>query len=266
MPSVFVSEINVYPVKSCRGIPLRRADLDRRGIRHDRRWMITGRDGGFLTQREHPRLSLIRTSIENDSIRLSSDGISPLLIPGEAAGADRVTVNIWKDTVSALSCGAEADEWISAHLQVPARIVYMPDNSLRPVNPRYALNKELTSFTDGFPLLLLSEASLADLNSRLESPVPMNRFRPNVVVTGCGGFAEDTWKTISIGPVRFRVAKPCSRCVITTVDQNKGVKGTEPLRTLSTYRNFGGDVNFGQNLIHQNPGTIRVGDEVAILS
>ena len=266
MPSAVVSELNIYPVKSCRGISVRQATVVERGFRHDRRWMIADQDGTFLTQREHPRLSLIRTSLGADTCTLSTNGFEPLEIPLELTGGTAVGAMIWGDSVRALSAEPAANEWISTFLGIPARFLFMPDESIRPVDPEYAFNSEHVSFADGFPFLLLSEASVEDLNTRLSSPVPMNRFRPNIVVKDCRPYAEDSWEMISIGAVRFRVAKPCGRCAITTVDQDRGIKSEEPLRTLATYRSHAGNVNFGQNLVQLNRGIIHIDDAVNLLS
>lgn len=266
MASAVVSELNIFPVKSCRGISVRQATVVERGFRYDRRWMIADQTGTFLTQREHPRLSLIRTSLGADTCTLSTNGFEPLEIPLELTEGTAVSATIWGDSVRALSAEPAANEWISTFLGIPARLLFMPDESIRPVDPEYAFNNEHVHFADGFPFLLLSESSLEDLNTRLSSPVPMNRFRPNMVVKDCGPYAEDSWEMISIGAVRFRVAKPCGRCAITTVDQDQGTKEEEPLRTLATYRNHAGSVNFGQNLIHLNRGIIRIDDAVNLLS
>ena len=260
-----VSGLTIFPVKSCGGIELKNAFLDVRGFRFDRRWMIADQAGRFLTQREHPRLSLIGVKQEAGTFTLSAPGIPPLNIPLSVNDKPLIQVVIWNDTVEAMTAEPDAAEWISSYLGIPCRFIYMPDTSYRPVNPRYAFKREQVNFADAFPVLLISEASLADLNSRLDTPLPMNRFRPNIVVAGCSPYEEDTWKRIQIGSTTFLVAKPCDRCAITTVDQSTGIKGKEPLRTLAQYRNRDGQVLFGQNLIHERNGEIRVGEEVTIL-
>jgi hypothetical protein len=172
---------------------------------------------------------------------------------------------VWDDAVDAISAGDEAQKWFSAYLDIPSRLVFMPENSIRRVEPDYDIHNDIVSFADGFPLLLISQHSLDDLNNRLVTPVPMNRFRPNVVVKGSGAFAEDRWKKIRIGTMLFYVVKPCSRCITTTVDQETGIQGKEPLATLSRYRKVDGNVLFGQNLIPESIGTINVGDCVEIV-
>jgi uncharacterized protein YcbX len=160
--------------------------------------------------------------------------------------------------------GEEVSQWFSEFLELSCQLVYMPDNSYRPVNSRYASHNQQVSFADGFPFLLISEASLQDLNERLDQPIPMNRFRPNLVVSGCEAFAEDSWRSIRIGSIPFHVVKPCERCLITTVDQAQGIRGKEPLQTLAQYRLSNGKILFGQNLIPAELGTLQVGDSVEI--
>jgi len=171
---------------------------------------------------------------------------------------------VWEDTVAAPSAGAAAAAWMSEHLGCRCEVVYLPDTTERLVDEGYEPRREL-SFADGFPFLLISEGSLADLNSRLAQPLPMNRFRPNVVVSGCEPYAEDGWGVVVIGALRFVVAKPCSRCATTIVDQDTGERGREPLVTLARYRRAGNQVYFGQNLIHEDEGELAVGDPVLLV-
>lgn len=266
MAQPVVSALSIFPVKSCRGIDLKKAVLDSRGFKFDRRWMITDASGRFLTQREHPRLSLIGVNQVADRLTLSAPGMKPMDIPLRVKDHPLIQVIIWNDVVDAMTAGEESAAWISSFLGIPSRLVHMPDTSDRPVNPKYAFKNEQVHFADAYPIMLISEASLEDLNSRLETPLPMNRFRPNIVVAGCTPYEEDTWKRIQIGSAFFQIAKPCERCAITLVDQSTGIKGMEPLRTLSEYRNVDGKTLFGQNLIHEGNGEIQVGDTVTILN
>ena len=175
-------------------------------------------------------------------------------------------VTVWRDTVPAHEAGERAAAWLTAFLGTPCRLVRMPESTERAVNPAFGEPGDVVSFADGYPFLLIGQASLDDLNARLASPLPMRRFRPNLVVAGAESFAEDTWKRVQIGHIVFRVVKPCARCTIPTVDPEAGVfAGKEPLRTLATFRKFGSKVFFGQNLIAQGTGALRVGDPVAIL-
>jgi hypothetical protein len=173
-------------------------------------------------------------------------------------------VKVWRDVCDAVPLGEEVNRWFSDVLELPCQLVYMDESTFRPVNPSFAANNEQVSFADGFPFLLISEASLQDLNQRLDEPIPMNRFRPNLVVSGCEAFAEDNWREIRIGAISFRVVKPCSRCSITTVEQTTGIRGKEPLLTLAQYRRRNGEIFFGQNLIPGEIGMLQIGDVVKI--
>jgi len=265
MPQPTVSSLTVYPVKSCRGIAVEEASLEARGFAHDRRWMIIDDRGTFLSQRELPRLALVDVRQDATSLTLTAPDMQPLRLPLRLTNRPVIQVDIWNDTVGGMLYDEPSDQWISSFLKIPARFVYMPEETYRPVNPKYASRKEQVSFADAFPVLLISEASLGDLNARLTVPLPMNRFRPNIVLSGCSPYEEDTWKRVRIGSVMFQVAKPCDRCATVIVDQKTGIKGEEPLRTLATYREVDGKVMFGQNLLHEGLGTIHVGDPVTIL-
>lgn len=211
---------------------------------------------------------MISVSFHRDSLLLDAPGMSTLALTLEPASGElehRIPVRIFDDDARGAVVGAEADRWFKRFLGVDCRLVYMPDDVVRPVDPRYAQSDDRVGFADGFPLLLLSEASLADLNSRLPEPVTEDRFRPNLVVSGADAFAEDGWRRLRLGGVGLRVAKPCSRCAITTVDQATGERGKEPLRTLDGYRRVGSKVMFGQNLAHDEPGEIGVGDRLEVL-
>jgi len=263
MSHIFLSEINIYPIKSCKGTSLQTCQLDDRGLQFDRRWMVV--DGGyrFMTQREVPRLSLISVGLRSDRLALGAPNMEQLDVPiGDASNQD-VQVVVWDDTVAAVDCGDGAARWLCEFLGIESRLVYMPDNADR-IAERGGYASQV-SFADSYPLLLISESSLSDLNSRLDEPLPMNRFRPNLVVRGCGPYAEDTWKDIEVGGVTIHVVKPCSRCATTTVNQSTGERGKEPLLTLATYRQHDGRVFFGQNLIHDGPGTLKVGEEVRVI-
>lgn len=263
---VFLSELHVYPIKSAAGIPLDSASVDERGIHLDRRWMVVDAAGDFVSQREAPRLALIQVSIGPDGLTVWAPGVIPLEVPMIPGAGKRTLATVWADTVEALRVGEEADRWFGEFLGARCRLVYLPDDSIRPVDPDYGRPRDRVGLADGFPFLLISEASLQDLNGRLEDPLSMNRFRPNLVVRGCGPFAEDGWRRVRIGEVEFRVVKPCARCKITTVDQATAATGKEPLRTLATYRKVGSNVLFGQNLIGDSiEGSLRVGDTVQIL-
>ncbi len=262
-----LSELHIYPVKSLKGIALGSAVVEQRGLQFDRRWMLVDAEGTFMTQREFPAMAAIETSVGGGKLRVSKG--DTLDIPYVPDSGERVPVTIWRDVdVPALAYNGVVSEWFSEKLETPCKLVVMPADTNRIIPSEYAVRPDDTvSFADGFPFLLIGEGSLADLNSRLASPIPMNRFRPNIVVHGSEAFEEDTWKRIRIGSEEFHVVKPCARCVIPSVDQATGEKtGKDPLKTLSEYRNQNGGVMFGQNLIAETPGgTIRVGDEIEVL-
>jgi uncharacterized protein len=268
MSTMTLSQISIYPVKSARGLDLERASLVQRGLEYDRRWMLVDEKDSFLTQRQLSRMALIHPTIEKNSLILRAEGFSPFELPVTLDDDPLCTVQVWEDQCTAVSAGADADSWLSDVLGQKVRLVYMPDECERQVDETYARPGDITSFSDGFPLLLISEASLQDLNSRLELPVPMRRFRPNLVISGCTPYAEDEWQRIRIGEIEFEVAKPCSRCIIPTIDTETAQRNPdrEPLRTLATYRRRDNKVYFGQNLIHRGTGLLKVGDPLEIIA
>ncbi len=260
-----LSGLMIYPVKSLAGIELRQSEVDRFGLRHDRRWMVVDAAGKFLSQRKLPQMTLIRQTLSADGLTLSTEGKPDLHLPLTPREIDRIEVDVWHDHCHAIPSGSEADTWLSEALGQPCRLVYFPDGEERPVDPEYAESQDRTAFSDGFPLLLISEASLEDLNARLEQKLPISRFRPNLIVSGCNAYAEDNWRQIRIGELDCRVVKPCSRCTITTVDPKTAQRGPEPLKTLAGYRRQGNKVFFGQNLLHNGPGFLEAGMRIKIL-
>lgn len=256
-----VAALAVYPVKSCRGAWLDAARLGERGLEHDREWMVVDGEGGFLSQRSQPRLARVRTAVAEGRLVLSAAGHGRVEAALDHDGPAR-RVTVWHDVVEAVSAGAEAAAWLSDLLEVPCELVRMPSATVRPVEPGRVGPGHRVGFADAYPLLLLSEASLEDLNRRLERPVPMDRFRPNIVVGGCEPYAEDGWASITVAGIELVVAKPCARCVVVTTDQATGERSAEPLRTLASYRRGEGGVLFGQNLVHLGRGEIAVGDAV----
>ncbi len=212
-------------------------------------------------------MALIQPAIADDCLRLTAPGVSGLELPVDQPG-ERVGVTVWKDSgIGAVDQGDPVAAWFSAYLGSNCRLVRFADDAVRPVNPKYAPRPtDQVSFADGYPFLIISEASLAELNSRLDDPLPMNRFRPNIVVAGTEAYAEDTWRAIRVGEVEIDVVKPCARCTITTTDQATAARGKEPLRTLATYRAGKSGPLFGQNAIQRaSGGTIRLGDPVAVI-
>lgn len=262
MSRATVAGLWVYPVKSAAGIAVDRVDLLDRGPRHDRRWMIVDGSGRFLTQRTVPGLARIRTAIEGAGIALSAPGHGATRLPLEPDGRAGVRVEVWGDEVTAVTAPPEADRWVAELLGESARFVHMPEASDRKAKLDPTGRGARISFADAYPLLLISEESLEALNARLTDPLPMDRFRPNVVVRGAGAFAEDGWDRFFVGSVECRVASRCARCSTTTVDQATGERGKEPLRTLASFRREGSDVFFGVNVVHSGTGTVAVGDPV----
>lgn len=262
-----LSELNIFPVKSLKGISLESALVERRGLQHDRRWMLVDENRQFFTQREVPQMARVVIEVGLDGLTASMNG-SHVAVPASAGTGLIEDVTVWNDTVTAEVYPPEINRWFSEALGLKCSLVSMPDATRREIDPAFAVNTDdVVSFADGYPFLLIGEGSLADLNSRLDDPVPMNRFRPNFVVEGSAAFEEDSWKRIRIGSTEFHVVKPCARCVLTTVDQMSGEKtGKEPLKTLSEYRNVDGKVLFGQNLIAvEAGGLIHVGDAVEVV-
>lgn len=263
-----VSRIFVYPIKSCRGIEVDSAELTPRGLARDRRYMLVDANGRFLTQRRHPEMALIATAFDDDGLVLSAPGRTNLRLPAgmDSASRDVCQVRIWSDTVEATLADPEINIWFSEVLGFACGLVYLADDQHRPVtNPAAGFDDEV-GFADAAPLLLISDASLAELNRRLQSPVGIERFRPNLVVTADLPHAEDAWQAITIGAARCDIAWPCSRCILTTVDPATGIRDPagEPFATLRSYRQRDRSVYFGQNLIPRALGTISVGQACMI--
>ena len=278
-----LSEINIYPIKSLKGVSLNEAKVEQRGLQYDRRWMLVDDSGDFFTQREFPKMATIVIDLAENGLQVLTDGFEDLFIPFQPSNDEKkIEVRVWQSVCDAIESGDEINRWFSEVLQTKCRLVYMPDESRREVNALFNRDDDIVSFADGYPFLVIGENSLSNLNSRLKNEVPMNRFRPNFVVQDSAAFAEDSWKKLSIGNTIFRVTKPCERCVMTTVDQQRGFfTGKEPLKTLATYRlskdvfphNFQSldlkknGVIFGQNLLAENFGeTLKIGDEIKILA
>jgi len=267
LPSASVSAIVRYPVKSCAGHALNEASLDAYGIVGDRRWLIVDPDGRFLTQRVAPSLSQVTPELLGNDLTLSAPGMNRIAVQADADGPSR-DVRVWTDRCKGVDQGDDAAAWLSEYLGSEYRLVRMSPDFRRPIDSAHAIStRDQVSYADGFPFLLTNETSLDELNRRMAHPVPMDRFRPNIVVSGADPFAEDAWTTIRIGGVTFHVVKPCARCVVTTTDQTTGERGKEPLTTLASFRrDEHGKVHFGQNLIHSpKHGEIAVGDAVTIL-
>lgn len=268
---MILSEINIYPIKSLKGISLNEAKIERRGLEFDRRWMLIDEKNKGFTQREFPKMATLSVEILENGLQIS-DGNERLFVPFEIENKKAEKVTIWQSKCVAEIYEKSINDWFSERLQTNCRLAVMPEETRRKVNYLYAVQKDdHVSFADGYPFLLIGESSLDDLNSRLEKPLPMNRFRPNFVVSGTESFAEDSWKRIKIGENIFHIVKPCARCVITTIEQATGEKqGIEPLKTLATFRtpkrSLKPKILFGQNLIAENAGEfIKIGDKIEVL-
>lgn len=271
---MLLSQIFIYPVKSLRGISLTSAKVEARGLAYDRRWMIVA-DGGdtFLTQREFPEMALLTTELTDNRliIRHSTKTLEALQIPLEMPqNSTSLLVRIWDDTCQAITVSPEADAWLSEALNTPCQLVYMPDDSRRATDPKYSRSDDIVSFADGYPFLVIGQASLDDLNNKLPEPVGMERFRPNFVFTGGAAYEEDLWKQFKIGNLNFRGVKKCARCQLLTVNPETGTFGKEPLRTLGKYRLEGHKILFGMNVIwdinKDIEPMIKIGDQINVLA
>lgn len=273
-----ISELNIYPIKSCQGTALNEAHAAASGFAYDRQWLVVNEEGEFLTQRQLPAMSQILPQIvpqiqanahdnsEPVEMKLSAPGITPFTLQSRGQGETRKVV-VWRDTVEAVDEGAEVAGWFSEYLKTRCRLVRFSKTFVRAVDRSFArTEKDQVGFADGFPFLLISEASLLDLNEKLSEPLRMNRFRPNIVVSGCPPFAEDGWKTVKAGNLKLHIVKPCARCVITCTDQKTSKVAAEPLKTLATYRNQMNKILFGQNLVPEGTGIVKVGDELEVLA
>lgn len=268
-----LDSLHIYPVKSCHRVDLDTATVQPWGLRGDRRWVVVDEAGLQRTQREVPRMALIRPGYTADgNLLLRAPGVPDLELapPSRAQGAEPVVVTVWRYTGPAAGAGARADAWFSEILGLPSRLAYMDDTSVRPTNPKFSLPEDRVSFADGYPLLLAASASLDALGGWIAGMggegVPMTRFRPNVVVSGTTAWAEEGWKRVRIGEQVFRVVKPSARCVMTTVDPEEGrFAGQQPLKALRKFHRDGADVNFGMNLVPDTVGPLRVGDAFEVL-
>ena len=262
--TLHLASIVLYPIKSAAGIAPATWEVDHFGLHHDRRWMVVDPDGNLITQRTHPRLAQVRATLQQSTLRVEAPGRQPLELPLTPLGSTIVQATVWHDICDALWLGPGPAQWFSEVLGSPCGLVYMPDETFRPADPTFAPRGARVSFADSFPFLLASEESLADLNRRLAEPLPMNRFRPNLVIAGGEPYIEDTLDRFEIDGLGFQVVKPCDRCVVTTTDQETTERGVEPLRTLATYRKVGGLVMFGQNVVHLGTGRLSVGAPVLV--
>lgn len=264
-----LSALYRYPLKSARGETLQQIGLDKLGLEGDRRWMLVDEASGrFLTQRAVARMSQL-SALYNDQggLTLSAAGLASLEVPLPDAAAALRGVTIWQDSLRVPDAGDEAAAWVSEFVGKPTRLVQVPPERARSTAAGYGKDDDQVAFADGFPLLLIGQASLEDLSSRVGRPLEMLRFRPNLVIEGSAAFAEDQWRRIRIGDLEFRVVKPCSRCILTTIDPQTGERSAdrEPLATLQKYRAQADGAMFGQNLVNDGSGHLQVGMPVTVL-
>jgi uncharacterized protein YcbX len=267
-----LASIHTYPVKGCHRVDQIRAAVEPWGLRGDRRWLVVDADSGrFVSQREHAGLARLRPELTAAGLVLRTSDMPDLAVP-EPHDSEPMEVTVWRFSGRAATAGKEADEWLSSALARKVRLVWLDDPRRRPVNTQYGKPGDTVSFADGYPLLLANTASLDVLNEwiaesgSIEGPLPMARFRPNVVVSGAQPWAEDGWigTRLRIGDVTFRAPKPCERCLVTTTDQETGERGREPLRALARHRNVDRTLLFAINLIPDGPGEIAVGDPITV--
>jgi uncharacterized protein YcbX len=266
MNDFYLSELYIYPIKSLGGISLQQSEITETGLQYDRKWMLIDEEGTFITQRKHFELAMLQVNIDQETLTVThkkDPAISISFNVDENTGLP-IPVCIWDDYSTGLEVNKDVSKWFTDFMQMPVRLVQMPAAERRLVDPRYADQNEIVSFADGYPCLLISQASLNGLNEKLAEPVRMDRFRPNLVFTGGEPHIEDTFGHFELGKTLFSAVKPCARCVLTTIDQQTGEKGQEPLKTLAGYRTINKNVMFGQNLIHRGSGTIRIGDQLFV--
>jgi uncharacterized protein len=263
-----ISQLFIYPVKSLSGIAKQSVEITATGFKHDRRWMLVDENNVFLTQRTHPQMALLQTAETEKGITVfhKQNPQMSITIPFKNDYNKKLMVTIWDDICTAVEVNENLNKWFSDILHINCKLVYMPDDTKRLVDKRYAANNEVTSFSDGYPILMIGQSTLDNLNKKLTDPLPMERFRPNIVFTGGHAHIEDEMAAFSIGATNFLGVKPCARCVITTINQQTAQGGKEPLKTLATYRMKNNKIYFGQNILQQLNGFVSVGDEIKIIT
>lgn len=266
-PTIKVTGLSIYPVKSLAGINLKQSELDIMGLKYDRRWMVVSPEGKFMTQRTFPQMALIHTEINNGALTLRKEGMDNHSVPTTSHDSAMMEATVWKDTLKVHKVSNETDVWLTQAIGEACHLVYISDDVMRQCDLEFANEGEQTGFADGFPILIISEASLDDLNQKLNNKVDMRRFRPNIIIDGCEAFAEDQFTSFRIADIPMRGVKLCSRCPLPTVDPDTGIKTSqEPIATLMKYRKWDNKVFFGINVIHESEGTLKVGDKLVLAS
>ena len=264
MPQPVLNEIYVYPVKSLAGIKVSNWVVNKKGLLHDRKWMLIDSNNQFLSQRRLPKMVLIKTQLTEDQLILSTESSGSITLPLYPDDGTTIDTTIWHDQCAANTTSPEVDQWLSDFLDIDCKLVYQADDIIRPVDPHYASTTDQVSFADGFPFLIISDASLDSLNQAMNLQLPIERFRPNLVISQCKSYAEDSWREISINNISFRLPKPCSRCSVPTIDTKTAQTNKEPLTTLNRLRKWNNQVYFGQNALHDNTGRLSIGNAVEI--
>lgn len=267
MSTLKISDLWIYPIKSLAGIQLTTSKVEHRGLQYDRRWVLVDEKGVFVNQRDFPEMNFLQPDIDSGimTVHHKQGKLEPLSISMSEPSVSAEPVVVWDDTCSGKPVDPKADEWFSKAIGKPVRLLYMHKDGVRPADPRYAITEsDEVSYADGYPVLFISEASLAMLNNKTDEHIPMNRFRPNIIISGATAHQEDELREIEINGLKLYGVKPCARCVMTTIDINTGKKGKEPLKTLATYRKTGHKILFGENFIPAAEGTVNVGDEITV--
>lgn len=264
MSNYKLSQINIFPIKSLPGISLRESNVEERGLKYDRRWMLVNEKNMFITQRSFPQLTLINLELNDNELILNHrvKKLGELKISLNHLPNKKINVTVWKDICSAIQYKKEINDWFSEAISFKCKLIFMPNSTKRKTSIKYYKESRNVSFADGYPFLIIGEESLNFLNTKLKSPILMNRFRPNFVFTGGKEHDEDKWSDIRIGELNFSTVKPCARCIITTINTENGKRNEEPLATLSTYRRINNKAMFGQNIVGHSNGIVKIGDEI----
>ncbi len=259
-----LSEIYIYPVKSLAGIKVSSWEVNGKGLLYDRKWMLIDNENQFLSQRRIPKMVLIKTHLTDNELILSTEKSGSIALDLSPQNGDKISSTIWNQQCLSRTVSKEVDQWLSDFLEIDCKLVYQPEETVRPVDPDYARTGDKINFSDGFPFLIISAASLQSLNQQMNLSIPMERFRPNLVISDCESYAEDNWRELSINNIQFRLPKPCSRCAVPGIDIETAETSKEPLQTLNRLRRWKNQVYFGQNALHNSSGTLSINSPVDI--
>ena len=262
--SPVIHSLHIYPIKSCQGIDYKSVELTATGFKYDRHWMLVDKQGNFLSQRQFPDMAKINTAITDQLLLVNGEGAPQLEVPLQSDSNRQRVVKIWNDTCTANTVSTQASQWFSDFLGIDCGLVTLADTEHRLVDPHYATEKQRVGFADGFPLLILSRSTASLLSDKLAETININRFRANIIIGDCAAHDEDSWSKISVNNIDIVLAKPCSRCVIPSINQQSAEKHPSLLKTLASYRRLNGKVYVGQNGLHQSNGIITVGQAVIV--